>query len=555
MAYILPWLNVTDTQVNQATELAQRFNASEYSPWRRIGYLNTTSRMLKNEWEALKQFHQGTNYYYYNPNNNNNTDEEQARGLFENSIISLIASFDPVISNVFSNLIHIKDRGNEHRQDILSTQQSAGMGYFPKGITDFAPENKIFDDTLSAKIQREIIRENGNDPMLPDNHDDKKITVKVYKDTDYIHFYFNKRSIHTIRRMWYKAIYASWHHLNLGQYCGTDADQVTNIIDNFCYPSEDSAAFIIQTLNKIIERRMKDIDNNLIQCFSKDKQTAMNTSRKQNLESALRDAEHYYNENVRNFAHYANNLVQARKALSEYSEVEFTALADFLTRIKEYPRTKFFRKVNSTTLQFMIEEPMIHTDPKSWSRFLGNSNSDINAYISDFAKNYTSYYNTTYYILRFAAQRLIKETFIDQNIQIYTSALLGIQSDQVNFSVNKYNFSNAGNYMPHPHIATSNLTCWNDAQREITKCIMNNDGETAFLQLTYAIQQMTASDSVVIRQLISMILNSNYRTVTIYLRKGNPDRTSFENIIKEFVQNETDKINAIRETELEREPV
>ena len=71
----------------------------------------------------------------------------------------------------------------------------------------------------------------------------------------------------------------------------------------------------------------------------------------------------------------------------------------------------------------------------------------------------------------------------------------------------------------------------------------------AFLQLNYALQQMTASDTVVAKKLTDLILNDNYGTHPYYLRKGKTERESFETILKEFIADETDKINAIIDSE------
>ena len=99
--------------------------------------------------------------------------------------------------------------------------------------------------------------------------------------------------------------------------------------------------------------------------------------------------------------------------------------------------------------------------------------------------------------------------------------------------------------MPHPHIGSDGLTCWNEAQRAINDKVLENDGEMAYLQLTYALQQMTASDSVVAKKLVQQMLNSAYMNTNCYLQKNKEKRENFNSIMKEFIKDETDKINAI----------
>lgn len=547
MAHILPWVPVNTELVDRAAAYENRLQIdTRMEPWASIPYLNLTSRMLREAWRQLKYFNIGQRAW-----SADNTVDEQRLGLFEGAIVNIICHLLPDVKPYLENLLRIRDRGNAERHDVFDTNDGVGLGYFPKGITDFAPDNKTYHAELSARLQREIIRDNGNDPMLPDNHDDKKITIKAFVDVNYVHIYFNKRSIHTIRRIYFKTFWFIWNHFNLARYGGTEAEQFDNIVTNLCYPSADSAELILNALNSIIEKHMKQAEENLVEEFSKAKQKAMNYTRKNSLDNALANAKRNYDDNIARYASIHLALINCQKALNEYTEVEFTAVADFLTRIKEYPRTKEFGRLDADNIQFIIEEPMIHTDPKTWARYLTNPDSNLNQHIHRFVLNYYNFYNTTQDILRFATQRFIKEIFVDQHIRIFTQARFGILASESNFNILKLQLPNNGNYnyMPHPHIATNDLTCWGDAQREIAKRILENNGETAFLQLTYALQQMTASDNVVLRKLIEMILHSQYNTCAIYQIKGQTERTSFQEIIKEFVKNETDKINAISETE------
>ena len=71
----------------------------------------------------------------------------------------------------------------------------------------------------------------------------------------------------------------------------------------------------------------------------------------------------------------------------------------------------------------------------------------------------------------------------------------------------------------------------------------------AFLQLNYALQQMTASDSVVAGKLTDLILSNSYRNKPYYLKKNSTERMSFDTILKEFIADETNKINAIIDSE------
>ena len=274
----------------------------------------------------------------------------------------------------------------------------------------------------------------------------------------------------------------------------------------------------------------------------------MNEQRKRNLEQTLDYAKTQYERNIQEFASLKNDYLQAKKAVDSYQEVEFNAITVLLTKIKEHPGTKLFAKINDDNLQFLIEEPLIHTDSAVWAKYLGNTSSDVNYIIKNFTETHYNKYNTTFDILRFAVQRFIKELFVDQKYRVYTAALLGIRASTNTFQIEKYNLPD-DSFLPHPHIGTSSLTCWSEASREISKKVMENDGETAFLQLIYALQQMTASDTVVSKKLINLIVDDRYSTQPFYIKKGSENRTSFKEIIKEFITDETNKINAINDSE------
>ena len=304
----------------------------------------------------------------------------------------------------------------------------------------------------------------------------------------------------------------------------------------------------IEFLTTYISEKLKYQEENLVKIFAAEKQTAMNQERKRTLEQNLKYAEQSYNDNMARYSSLRNEYLQARRAVDTFEEVKFEAVEVFLNKIKDYPRTKQFAKINATCLQFLIEEPLIHTESETWAKYLTNVNSSINEKINAYAVNNFTDFNTTVDIIRYAVQRFFKEVLVDQKIKLYTTALLGIRSDRTDFGVEKFSF-NGYEYFPHPHIGTSNLTCWGEASRQISKNILENDGEMAFLQLNYALQQMTASDTVVAKKLTDLILNYNYGTHPYYLRKGRTERESFETILKEFIADETNKINAIIDSE------
>lgn len=541
-----PWLQFTTEQKQQLKQLADRLQLPYLnSNLVESNYYGLTSYTLRDAKNHFTNYLKGNHYYYYN-----NDDEARTDGHVEHILLQFLASFDENIKDMIKKVFQIKDRGGTDRQDIFTTDCATGIGYFPKGITDFKPTNKLLDADLSARIQREIIKENGADPELV-NSPDLTITVKVFAEPGrYLHVYFNKKTAQTIRRVVYKTIKANLDYFEMANAIQDKQDREAFDIISDCLfnPKEDSIARVIEFLTNYISEKLKHQEENLVKIFATEKQKAMNQSRKQQLKDNLNYAEQSYNDNMQRFADLKNKYIQARKALDAFEEVEFEAVEVFLNKVKDYPRTKVFAKINSNCLQFLIEEPLIHTESETWSKYLTNMNSTLNAKITTFAQNRAMDFETTFDILKYAVQRFFKETFVDQKIRLYTAAVLGVQSNTNTFQIDKYNLGN-NEYFPHPHIGTSGLTCWNEASRQISKNILENDGEMAFLQLNYALQQMTASDSIVAAKLIDLILNSSYRTKPYYLRKGKTERESFETILKEFIADETNKINAIIDSE------
>lgn len=539
-----PWLQFTPEQKQQIKQLADRLQINYENNWFDAGYYNLTSYTFRSAKNSLNNFLRG-NYYQYNINPDAAKD-----GQVECIMLTLLATVNPAIKEMIKGVFYTQDRGGQDRNDVLPLERVTGTAYLPKGITDFKPENKKLDADLSARIQREIIKENGTDPALVGSPD-LTITVKVFAEPGkYLHTYFNKKTEQTIRRVYYKTIQANLQYFNMKDLITDEQDKALFdiVCNNFFTPNENSVKNVIEFLTTYINEKLKYQEENLVKIFAAEKQTAMNQERKRNLEQNLKYAEQAYNENMARYSALKNEYLQARKAVDTFEEVKFEAVEVFLNKIKDYPRTKQFAKINSTCLQFLIEEPLIHTEGETWAKYLTNVNSSINEKINNYAISNHSNFNTTVDIIRYAVQRFFKETLVDQKIKLYTTALLGIRSDRTNFEIEKFNFTGY-EYFPHPHIGTSGLTCWGEATRQISKDILENDGEMAFLQLNYAMQQMTASDSVVAKKLTDLILNSNYATHPYYLRKGKTERESFETILKEFIADETNKINAIIDSE------
>ena len=540
-----PWLTFTQEQKQQIKQLANRLQlAYEGSSLADNNYYGLTSYTLRDAKNSFINYLRG-NYYY-----NNYTEDERTDGQVEYILLNLLASFNENIKEMIKSVFKIKDRGGTDRNDVFYNDTTTGIAYFPKGITDFKPENKKLNMDLSAQIQREIIKENSLDPDLADSPD-LTITVKVFSEPGkYLHTYFNKKTSQTIRRVVYKTIKANLDYFELANDITDklDKEAFNTIYDNFFTPTEKSIENIIEFLNNYISEKLKHQEENLVKIFATEKQKAMNQERKRSLTDNLKYAEDRYNQNLKDYTTLKNNYLQARKAVDTFEEIEFEAVEVFLNKIKDYPRTKLFAKINANCLQFLIEEPLIHTEGETWAKYLTNTGSNLNNKINNFAQNMQEHYGTTFDILKYAVQRFFKETLVDQKIRLYTAAVLGIENNTTSFNISKYTLNN-NDYFPHPHIGTNGLTCWSEASRQIAKDILENDGEMAFLQLNYALQQMTASDSIVAGKLVDYILNSMYRTKPYYLRKGKTERESFETILKEFIADETNKINAIIDSE------
>lgn len=561
MTQWLPWLQSSPEQKQQIKSLALRFGINVEAEGQRngttrsldLGYYsyNLTSYTARNAIDSFKWYLKGRSYRGWD------NDRVKENGVFEYTLLSFLGDFAPEIKELFLKAFVICDRGGTDRYDPITTEQFK-IAYLPKGITDFNPTNKKLNEELTAKIQREIIKENKTDTSLEGK--DATITVKVYNELNsesdkIFHVYFNKREPQTIRRIIYKAIREAITYFNIIQYIPVQNEEnpierilFIDLANAFFNADKDAIPNIIERLTSYIQAKLAYQSENLIQIFAARKQTAMNKQRKQALEHNLNYAKEQYERNIRDFISLKNEYLQAKKAVDSYQEVEFNAITVLLTKIKEHPGTKLFAKFNDDTIQFLIEEPLIHTDSAVWAKYLGNINSEINYLIKVFSESYYNTYNTTADILRFAVQRFIKELFVDQKYRVYTAALLGINANSNTFQIEKYTLPD-DNYLPHPHIGTSTLTCWAEASREISKKVIENDGELAFLQLIYALQQMTASDTVVSRRLISLIIDNRYSTQPFYIKKDSENRTSFKEIIKEFVTDETNKINAINDSE------
>lgn len=561
----LPWLQSSPEQKQQIKALALRFgiNVEEEGNYnantRSLGinrlYYDMVSYTARNALNDFQAYLKGHRYSYYFDDEGNS--ERKANGIFEYTILSFLGDFAPEIKVLFLRAFQICDRSGTDRQDPITTD-SFKIAYLPKGITDFNPTDKKLNEELTAKIQREILKENKDDTSLEGK--DATITVKVFNELNagydkFFHVYFNKKEPQTIRRVIYKSIREAIKYFNLAETIPVQNEEnplerelFNNLADIFFNAKENAISNILEELESYIQAKLTYQDENMIRIFAARKQTAMNEQRKQNLEQELRFAKERYERNMQEFTSLKNNYLQAKKTMDSYEEVKFDAITVILTKIKEHPGTKLFAKLNDDCLQFLLEEPLIHTDSAVWSKYLSNINSEINGIIRNFAETHYDVYNTTFDILRFAVQRFIKELFVDQKYRVYTAALLGIRASTNSFQIEKYNLPN-DSYLPHPHIGTNALTCWSEASREISKKVMENDGETAFLQLVYALQQMTASDTIVSASLIRQIINNKYSTQPFYIKKGSENRVPFKEIIKEFVTDETNKINAINDSE------
>ena len=69
--------------------------------------------------------------------------------------------------------------------------------------------------------------------------------------------------------------------------------------------------------------------------------------------------------------------------------------------------------------------------------------------------------------------------------------------------------------------------------------------------MMYAFQQMTATDNVVVRKLTEYMVYPRYSKYPVYQKGKDTERTTFEKIIKEFIEYETNKINTPSDTSSE----
>lgn len=545
-----PWIPNTDEHCSKLFRLAQRLGFTATSSVLEHRWLGrVTSYTLRESFNDLDNYYLARSSYFKHliKHLDFNRESPATFGYFENFVMLILKHFSPEITDAFNSLTGIKDRAGYDRADPLSNC-SIGLAYLPKGLTIFTPENKVYLEADSARIQRECIKESAKDPCTPDS--DKTLTVKVFaKKDEYFHCYINKRAPVTLRRIIYKAFFTWCRVYEAERFLPTELEKtVFNVLlENLECPTESSADIIIATLSNYITEKIKNLEENLIQNFATEKQKALNSARKKELDRRLQSCQNNLTHYESGYRQSLIDLKNAEKAIAEYSEVGFNAIQTFLQLIKNYPRTQFLSKINARDIQFQIEEPLIHTAGAVWAKYLTNSNSDINYGIKDFALKHHKekpFLETTVEILRFSIQRFIKELFVDQTIRLYTACTLGMEANDTVLDIKKYELVQT-DYMPHPHIGTAGLTCWSEAKTEVIKALLNNDGETAFLQLTYALQQMSATDTVVSKKLINNILHPAYSKIKIYLRKGKQERESFIEILQEFITDETNKINAI----------
>lgn len=474
---------------------------------------------------------------------------EEALGYtrFEKNILNMLASLNTGMRNLLKDLLKIRDRRATDANDPIPKETPLGMAFFPKCLTDFKPANKILNEKLTAEIRRTILKANAADPECPES--DKAITIHIYEEDNYLHVYFNKYSAQTLYRLTFLILYHAFDkYIKADSFKNAEEyNLVKLIISGLCLPTESSIDLILTSMLKIFEKRLEHEEENLIEDFSADVQTRLNSNRKSILDRSKNDAEAYYSRALNDLAKYATDLRNANQALLNYQEVDFSAIKTFLEYIKKHPNTKIFKKYNENILSFLMEEPILFTDDKVWSKYIANNNSDTSQNIRSFANNYHNKYNTTAETLYFCTQRLFKEVLIDQKIKIFVSTFMYMDKQNSSFRLDKLELPNTGNFFPHPHLGTNSLTCWGNALTEITKAINNNDGETAFTQLLYACQQMTAEDGAVARILSREMVNSRYHKVTVYQKKGTTERTTFEKILTEFVAEETEKQNNLKE--------
>lgn len=492
------------------------------------------------------------NFYLHNVRSytlRNNFREAFYRDSFTKQTLEFLTLIDSDRLKPFlQSLIKIVDVGGTDRTDPIRTTEGFKLIYMPKGLTGFEPSNKNYNDNLTGVIRRALLKMNNTDPDCPET--DKSITVKVFggEGYDYMHVYFNKYAPITLRRLFFLVLMYAYPMLKPELLFKDNKTLMDTILLNLCNPTTDSAELILNSIEILLENLAKEEEKDLIKNFATKMQTSMNADRKRRLDNDLQNMEGYYNNALDNLIRYSTSLRNAQQALVNYSEVEFSAITVFLEKIKQHPNTKSFRKINSNCLQFIVEEPIVYTDEKVWSKYISNSASETRQYISRFARGYHTYYNTTSDILDFCVQRLFKEVLIDQKIKLFTSSAMFLNQHNTSFNLQKNTLPGLGNFFPHPHLGTNSLTCWGNAITEITKAINADDGETAFLQLMYAFQQMTATDNIVVRKLAECMLNTEYSKCTVYQKGKDTERTTFEKIIKEFIEDETNKINTPSDT-------
>lgn len=473
---------------------------------------------------------------------------------FTKYTLNFLASISPeVLYPMLTDLIQISDRGGADRIDPINNQRGIKLAYIPKGLTDFYPDTKPLNEDLTGSIHRRIIRQNQSDPACPES--DKAITVKAYGDIDvnnsFLHIYFNKYSEATLKRLILIGLELAYKTLDRTKIFGEDKENIDTIVENLCDPKEDSANKIIESIRAVMANFLKAEEKDLIKNFVRITQKSLNTVRREQLNRDRSNAESNYASTLDALTRYATILKNAQQELINYSEVDFSSIEVFLEKIKNHPNTKDFRKISADWLQFVIEEPIVYTEEKVWSKYLTNRWSDTRQSIEAFARNYCKTYKTTMAILDFCIQRLFKEVLVDRKIKLFTASAMYLDQRNSYFQLRKNTLPDNMGLFPHPHLGTVNLTCWGNAMTEIVKAINANDGETAFLQMIYAFQQMTATDNVVVRKLTECILDGTYSEYPVYQKTEEKERKTFKDIIKEFIEDETNKINAPSDTSSE----
>ena len=479
----------------------------------------------------------------------NNFEEAFYSDNFTKQVLEFLTLIDSnTLKPFLQSLAKIIDISGTDRTDPIRTTEGVKLVYMPKGLTDFEPSNKNYNDSLTGIIRRALLKMNNTDPNCPET--DKSITVKVFggEGYNYLHVYFNKYAPITLKRLFFLVLMYAYPMLKPEILFKDNKALMDIILLNLCNPTADSAELILNSTECLLKKLEEEEEKDLIKNFATKMQTSMNSERKRQLDSDLRNAEEYYTNALENLIRYSTSLKNAQQNLINYNEVDFSAITVFLEKIKQHPNTKSFKKINSDCLQFIVEEPIIYTDDKVWSKYISNSASETRQYIYMFARDYHDYYNTTSDILDFCIQRLFKEVLVDQKIKLFTASAMYLNQNNTSFRLEKNTLPDSGHFFPHPHLGTNNLTCWGNAITEITKAISADDGETAFLQMMYAFQQMTATDNAVVRNLTEYMLNTRYSKCTVYQKGKDTERTTFEKIIKEFVEYETNKINTPSDT-------